>query len=224
MNQPTPPISPTTEPEHSPAPLGRKAKRRLAATLGLAGTGVLALIVAGTAGFGTWAWRSDSGTGWVLGQVPGLTTEGLQGALGGDSLSARKITYRVAGNTLVLEQVSIKNLAWRWRPHPGAWLGLAASEVSAGRAGWTSAPPSGAAQPLLPPANLRLPLALQIQAVQVGALQVDALPALSAVRIGGLQLGADNGRQHHVGTLQLRTDRVELQGSAQIATDTPMAL
>lgn len=210
--------------ESAPTPLGQKARRRLGVTLALVGGGVVALIVAGTAGFGTWAWQSDAGTGWVLGQVPGLTTEGLQGSLGGHRLSAAKITYRSGGNTLVLAQVNIKDLAWRWRPHAGAWLGLAASEVTAGTASWNSAPPSGDAQPLAPPADLRLPLALQIAAVQVGTLQVDSAPPLSAVQLTGLALGADNGKLHQVKQLQLRTDKLALQGSLQIATDAPLTL
>lgn len=216
---PPPPAAPAPA-----APAAARAPRRLWVIAGLALAALLALVLAAGVGFGTWAWRSDAGTGWVLGQVPGLQTEGLQGALGGRTLTARKITYRNGGNTLVLDDVEIRSLAWRWRPHQGAWVGLAAESVRARQAAWQSAPPPTPAPAPTPPQSLRLPLQLQVQNVALGRLQVDTLPALADLQASGLALGEQGGARHVVKSLALKTDKAAVQASLDIGADAPMTL
>lgn len=225
---PSPPPAPGSHalpaaPGPGRAPAARGARRGFVAA-GLVVAGLLALVIAAALGFGTWAWRSDAGTGWILGQVPGLETEGLQGALGGRSLTARKITWRGSGNTLVLEEVDIRGLAWRWRPHAGAWVGLAAESVQARRAQWQSAPVPTPAPAPTPPQTLRMPLQLQIATVGLGLLQVDSLPALSQVQARGLSLGDEGGARHAVQSLALQTDKAAVQASLTLEADAPMKL
>jgi len=217
--------SPSTETEADTAPAAptraqRRWLRRLAWSLG----GLLvALVVLVGSGLG-WLWRSEPGTYWLLTQVPGLKLDNWRGALGGDALTADRLTLTLGAGELVMEQVSLDGLRWTWRPDAQAWAGIAMKHLSARSAQWHSktnatpaAPPSGA------PKNLRLPVQLLVDELRVASLQVDTLPLLRNLQ-AKLHLGAKGGSQHQIAIGQLDSDRFQLSGAASLLTEGAMTL
>ena len=207
----------------APPPL--PPRRRPWRTVGIA-VGVLVLVlVAALVGGGGWLGRSESGSAWLLAQVPGLKVEGLQGALLGDRLSAERLTYETGGSVLELRKVRLEGLHgdWTTRPLPGEpWLHVALDELSAEEARWRSGPPSG--QPAVAPTGLRLPLSLAVARARVGRLQVDDSPPLMDLQVERLALGEGRGARHRVQSLSVRSDRWQAQGRAELATDAPLTL
>ena len=188
--------------------------------------GVLVLVlVAAIIGAGAWLSRSESGSVWLLGQVPGLKVEGLKGALLGDRLSADRLTYETGGSVLELRKVQLEGLRgdWTTRPLPGEpWLHVALDALSAEEARWRSGPPSG--KPTTAPTDLRLPLSLAIGRARVGRLQVDDNPALMDLQVERLALGEGRGARHRVESFSVRSDRWQAKARAELATDAPLTL
>ena len=108
-----------------------------------------------------------------------------------------------------------------WLPHPGALIGLQLDSLSADRVQYTSGPPSGT--PLAAPAHLRLPLALQVDKLQVAQLQIDELPVIERLS-AGLSLGVDRGALHRITALALDWQQAHLQADLQISSAAPLAL
>jgi len=213
--QPDLPEEATTTPT-PPAP--RRPRRAL--VWGLVGAAALAatLLVGGSALTG-WVVGTQAGSNWLLRQVPGLQVEGLQGTLGGTTLVVKRLRYTLSGAKLQVEDAQLSGMAWRWRPHPGAWFELTLDTLQAARVQWQSGPSS----PSTEPTSLRLPLALTVRAARIGQVQVDTAPALTDLQ-AALQLGADGGASHRVQDLRFRFDRFDATAALRIATDAPLTL
>src|ERR1700712_2259222 len=99
------------------------APRRRAGRIALLAAAAAAAAVVACAAIGGALWRSEGGTRWLLGHVPGLTVVDVHGSFGGGnlrigSLSALEPSVQVDVNNLV-----VTGLDLRWHPHPGAWIG-----------------------------------------------------------------------------------------------------
>ena len=183
---------------------------------------VLVALLAGVIGSSLVAVRSANGTAWLLARLPSLSASGVRGNLVGGPFAADRLELQAGGRRIVVTGLAWSDLHWRWRPHPGAWYGLTLTQPRAARveigAGDASAPP------LALPTSLRAPLALTLLEPRIEVLQIEALPALSAVHAERVQLGGDAGATHEVRGLVFEWQRFRGEASARIAADAPFAL
>lgn len=197
-----PPNAPPTPPRK------RRLLLRLAAALGL-GSLVLA-----------------SGSAWLLG-----TESGLQAALGAASqLSGGQLQVEGARGRLLgplqleqlrwhgQDQVQLQALELDWRPEA-----LLAGQVHIQRLGLgalrlTPGPASNAA----PPEQLTLPLGLQVDSLELGALYLgeDETPLITALEA---RLESD-GQQHRLAQLEFQAGSLTLTASGQLEGQAPMQL
>ncbi|MFN0185806.1 MAG: translocation/assembly module TamB domain-containing protein [Aquabacterium sp.] len=159
----------------------------------------------------------------LLTAVPGLAIDGWQGRLADGRITVDAMTWQAApgAGQLRLRQVVIEQPQLQWRLDSTRPLRIGAARVSAASAEWTSGP--AAAQRPPPPTHLRLFLALSIDELSVGRVQVDALPPLRDLS-ASVRLGADAGRQHRLPRLAFTLDHWRATGSATVATGGDMAL
>ena len=204
----------------------RPARRRWTAWLGIGLLGLVLLLVllvllGGGALYGLL--RHPDALPWVLQQVPGLRVQGLQGTLGSGRLRAQSLVWQMPANAgqLSVQGLLIDSQGVDWSPHPGARIGLRLARVEVDSVVYQSGPPSGVA--LAAPADLRLPLALQIDALRIGRLQIDALPVIETLA-ARVALGAERGALHRIEALSLDWQQVHFQGSLQIGSTAPLAL
>ena len=188
---------------------------------------VIALLVATVAG-GWWALRSERGSVWlasVLPRVlPGVQIEGAKGTLIGD-FSARRVTIAWSGGK---DQVTLNELAWRGlrveRLASPRWLRITVEALEAKRVDLALAP-SSRSGPLAAPADLALPIELDVRALRVGELHAAALGAKPLRQLSArVHLGANHGAEHRVDQLALEWDRLKATGNARIASSGPLAL
>lgn len=200
-------------------------RQSLAARLWRGGLGLfLGLMLALAAAMGA-VLATETGARWLLAQVPGLEVQDWQGRLIGPELGAGRLRLTLAdGAQLHIEQLRLQGVGWRWRPHPGAWLGVDVASLVAQSLRWQSAPtPTDAdVHPTLPD-QLGVPVHLRLAQVQLAQVQVDAQPALHDLQ-ARVELGAAQGQQHRVEGLRLHTDRFSLAGALQLHTTAPLAL
>ncbi|HEY6354669.1 MAG TPA: hypothetical protein VIY30_09285, partial [Burkholderiaceae bacterium] len=62
--------------------------------------------------------RSEAGTRWLLGHVPGLTVSGVQGSLIGEQLRVQSLQWRGGATQPVLEidDIELRQPQWRLLP------------------------------------------------------------------------------------------------------------
>jgi translocation and assembly module TamB len=225
----TPPRSPAASPggaatvAHpggSPRPPQPPAPRQWLSLLGplVAVLVVALLLVAGAAAALRWALFSEGGTRWVLDRVPGLSVQGWSGALLGDRFQADALHYRRGALDVQVQALAAEGLRWHWRPRPGVWLWLQAGRIEAAAIVVDTGPggePGGAPQP---PA-LTLPLQLDLGALRIARLQLNALAPIESLALDGLRLDSLVDHQHRFEQLALRWQGLALQAQAQIGTD-----
>ncbi|MCC6077430.1 translocation/assembly module TamB domain-containing protein [Pseudomonas sp. GCM10022188] len=138
---------------------------------------------------------SESGSRWLLARMPGLVVEDFRGRLLGN-WSAARLRWQSGASRVELEQLRVVNRLACLRTGT-----LCLDEVSAARLR-LDLPPSTEPQPAEPLAlpEIRLPLAVRIQRLQLGSLVVNDVEQLR-----GLVLAADLDRHG------LRLSAVELQ-------------
>lgn len=171
--------------------------------------------------------RSEAGTAWLLARTPGLDAAGLRGALLGDRFSAERLTWLLpgTGDLLVLEDVAWEGLRVSRSPDAGQWVAVNLTRLQARRATLTLAPRPPSTTPSSPPASLRLPVAVQIDALSVGEFRTAALGEQPLRDIAArLAIGIDGGARHRIDGLQLAWDRLQASGSLQIGSDAPLPL
>ncbi|NIF15509.1 translocation/assembly module TamB [Pantoea sp. Cy-639] len=178
--------------------------------------GVLGLLLLSVLALGL-VLGTQAGSGWVLGQVPGLQVDDFSGRLGGDWQASR--LRWVDGDN----QVEVQAPQLDWSPACLLRATLCVERLQAERVDMAFAPGEDKADsgPLQLPA-LRLPLAIEVDEVKVGQLRLDGNELL-----GDLQLAAHwtaSGLQ--VDSLQLRRDdlRLALQGTLLPQGDWPLTL
>ena len=207
--------------EPAPQPRARRsALRRLAIWLPLAFLTLLLL------GFGAayWVLRSETGTAWLLPQLPGIETRGAKGALWG-SFSAEHVVIALPDAArLELDQVAWRDVRVERTAVAGHWLRLYIGELRGARGTLRSPKREGAASAPAP-TDLQLPLELEIGSLGIGALALPGLPEPGLRDLTAhLHLGAEGGTLHRIDKLALGWDRLGASGSAQIGTRAPLAL
>lgn len=184
---------------------------------------LVALVLAAGSGL-WWAVRSESGSAWLLRQLPGLQVGGGRGTLWGD-YEADRIDYALpGGGRLVMTQVGWRGLHLLHEPAAAYRTRVAISELHAQRVDLLL-PSGGQHETPQPPASLRLPVALDIGAVRIGELHASALGGqpLRALR-GRLHLGAAAADAHRLDDFAVAWDRLQASGAAHIATSAPFDL
>ena len=166
---------------------------------------------------------------WLLLRVPGLRVEGVQGTPGSGHILVKQLSWQAPaapgqaaqGGRLTITGLAVALAPLGWRPYPGAWVSLHLPQVTADRVVWRSATgPGGAPQP---PADLRLPLTIQIDQLLIRQLLIDDQPAISGLT-ARLGLGLDGGARHRLDDLAAAWQGSGLAGSAQIDSAAPLAL
>ena len=209
----TAPDTPKTAPRAS-------APRRIWRTLLISGALLVALTTAG----GAWLIGSQSGNAWLLGHVPGVSVTAYSGRLLGGPLSATRIQATLGERRLRIEGLTWQDARWQWRPFEGAWVGLTLVEPRIARIDiGAPANPSAKSPPVEVPTSLRLPIALTLQDLRIGALHIDGQAPVTELA-ASVELGAGSGAEHRVSKLALTRDRVQLQGQATLAADAPFKL
>ncbi len=197
---------------------GRSGKALLA---GAAGLLVLALLLPAGGVLALLHW--PGALPWLARHLPGLQVTGLQGTLGERHVAVQSLDWQLpaAAGRLQIQGLVVQGGRLTWLPHPGALIGLQLDSVSADRVQYSSGLPSGT--PLAAPAHLRLPLALQVDKLQVAQLQIDELPVIERLS-AGLSLGVDRGALHRITALALDWQQTHLQADLQIGSAAPLAL
>ncbi|MBL0727208.1 translocation/assembly module TamB domain-containing protein [Piscinibacter sp. HJYY11] len=206
----------------APAPVRRSGRRWAVIALATLGVVVLVLVLAAAAGV---AWlRTDSGLDWALRQVPGLQITGMRGRPDGGSFSAQRLQWQSPTLTVDVEQLSWRDLQWRWRPYSGAWLGITLVEPRAQRVTVQTRPgPEPTAQKQGAPDHVRLPLEFAVRGLQVATVQVNTLPPIEALA-ADLHLGDEAGAVHRVQRLSARMQQRQADAQLTLRTTGDMAL
>lgn len=218
---PTGETGPATPPPPPPKPR-RRLWRALAWTLAAL---VLPLAVAALLGALLWAVSSPAGSAWVLAQVPGVQVTAPEGSLVGE-FAAERVEIALPGAAGANNRIVIGRLHWqglKLRPSltSATWLRVSVETLQAERVDVLVAP-DPAAPPLTPPQTLRLPVEVDLRAVDIGELHAAALGEQPLRDLHAkLHLAADAGRSHRVDTLSLGWDRIAGSGALRIATDAP---
>ena len=210
------------------APPPRHGLRWLAWRTAL-GTLALALLAAALGAAVWWAVRSEAGSAWLLARLPGVDVTAPRGVLLGD-FETERVVVQLSGS----QQIVLTGLGWRGlhvtrSPAPGVWARVALADLHATRID-VLLPPSNDPQaaPWAGPSRLHLPVQVDIEAVQIGALHVGALgdnPLRDIREVRArVQLGAADGEAHRIDALSATWDRLQARGTASIATRAPFAV
>ncbi|HTJ07934.1 MAG TPA: translocation/assembly module TamB domain-containing protein [Caldimonas sp.] len=198
---------------------GRRALRWAGGTLA-----ALVLVVVAAIAALLWALHDAGGSAWLLGRVPQLTVVGPRGSLIGD-FAAERIEIAFPGSgVLRLDAPSWHALAAS-RGDRGRWLKLRIATLHADRVTWVAAAAAPPGEPARPPATLRVPVEVEVDAATVDELRIgndDAVP-LRMLR-ARVHVGADGGARHRLDDVALVRDRVRASGRATIDADAPLAV
>jgi translocation and assembly module TamB len=202
----------------APAPRSRSAWRTFA-SVALFVVTLLALAM----GALVWTLRSEAGTAWLLGKVPGLEVSALRGALLGGSFSAARLQWMGAdGTLLVIDELQWRGLSLQYVGDATPPLHVAFDRLAARRVAFTPAPgPAAPSGPRTEPVGLALPVALRIGTVSIGELQLPGLEPPLRDLSASVALGLLNGQQHRIDALHVQWDRVQVDGAAAIAAQPP---
>ena len=226
----TPAQPPAQQP---PPPRTRSALRRVGT---LARTLTLALVpIALGAGLVSaalwWLLHDENGTRWLLHALPGVTVTAPSGSLLGD-FGAERVEIALAaapqgeshGDRIVVTGLRWSDLRLAWPEAATSWVRIRADRLHAERVDVEIASDPDA-PPLAAPADLALPFELELRALSVGALYATPLgeQPLRDVQ-AAIAVGADGGAAHRIDGLAFGYDRVDVRGSAQIATTRPLVV
>lgn len=205
-----------------PAPVRRPGRRWGLLVLATLGVVLLALVLAAAAGV---AWlRTDSGLDWALRQVPGLQITGMRGRPDGGSFSAQRLQWQSPTLSVDVEQLTWRDLQWRWRPYSGAWLGITLVEPRAQRVTVQTRPgPEQPTQKQGRPDNVRLPVEFAVRGLQVATVQVNTLPPIEALA-ADLHVGDEAGAVHRVQRLSARMQQRRADAQLVLRSEGDMAL
>lgn len=216
---PTPPPPPPGAAAGPPKP--RRGGARLWLSAGLPVLGV-ALVAAGA----LWALATPEGARWTLGQVPGLTVQGLQGSWR-EGLRVERVQWTsgtaAAGTRVDLERLDIAPPSLALTANPQTWAALRIDRLRIGRVRVVSGGGSTGPAPR-PPESLALPVELRIGAFSVDALSLPGLDEPVEALRGGLHLGAQEGSEHRLDELQARWRGLAVGAELRIGTAAPLPL
>jgi translocation and assembly module TamB len=181
---------------------------------------VLLLLAGGT----TWLLTTEGGSRWLLERTRAVEVTGFRGALLGDHWHADRVRITWAGGqaSLTLEDLRADGLAWHWRPHPQAWLGVDVAQFSARRVTMVSGPPGD--RPLPVPLSIAWPVQVVVAAARAEELIVDDLAPLRRLELQDLVLDAQPGAEHRVARASVDWQGTTLAASARIGNQAPLPL
>ncbi|MGH6691324.1 MAG: hypothetical protein ACREF4_11690, partial [Gammaproteobacteria bacterium] len=190
-------------------------------TLALRGVLLLALLAAALAIGLYWASRSEAVLAWgverLAARLPGkLTLTGLRGALD-RPIAIAALDYEQDGL-----RVSARNVALDWAP----WALLLADQLSIRNLSADSVTLTtggGGKAKRQPPASLRLPLAVRVDRLALGALRVEG--GAAPLEIGAIVLTYEGGpRFHRLQLERLVSQWGELAGTLRLQAEHPFTL
>ncbi|WP_418316071.1 translocation/assembly module TamB domain-containing protein [Piscinibacter sakaiensis] len=169
--------------------------------------------------------RSEAGSSWLLGQVPGLTLKGVKGSLLGD-FSADRLELKIGANgRLILIEPAWQDLRIRRSPLDGHWVAVDIEKLSARAAELIPDDTPKKDEPLTAPEHLKLPLTVKIDALDIGEFRTAALGDKPVRDLrGSIDLAADSGRQHQVQIDNVEWDQFRVKGSLKVGSDGEMVL
>jgi translocation and assembly module TamB len=196
-----------------PQPTGTRPKRGRGVKIAVAIIAVVAIAIAALVGWGL----SERGLSFITAQIAAhsggrVTIEAPSGSITG-TMRFGRVTWRGADATLIADDVVVD-----WKP--GALLGkhLLIRGLGARHVDLAVKPSSGATNP---PTDLRLPLAVDIDRLDIGELDWHAGPR--AGRISGLELGySGDATMHRIRDLALVSDYGRLQGNLTVGARAPL--
>ena len=158
-------------------------------------------------------------------RFPVWTVSGLRGSLLGD-FAADKIELVIGGDgRLILEEPRWRGLDVSRSPLDGHWVAVDIDSLQARRASFQPSTAPSPDEPLVAPANLRLPLTLKIAKLALGEFSMPALGDKPVQNLQGrIELGADAGALHRIDLQQVEWDQVRASGTLQIGSDAPLEL
>ncbi|MCK6423523.1 MAG: translocation/assembly module TamB domain-containing protein [Burkholderiaceae bacterium] len=212
------PPDPAPPPAAPAAPPPRQRSGwRLAAGL-LAGLVLLGTALAGALG---WALGSSAGARSLLGLLPDLQVQGLQGSLLGD-LRIAQLRWRLGSRReLIVDALAWQGLRLSWPGGEAPQLQI--DRLTARRVDLQG--PSDNPDPVVLPEQLVLPLAVRIGQVQIDEVLFDAIRPTPVQGLAGrLELAAGPAAQHRLEGLQARWDRLAAEGEARLGAAAPLPL
>ena len=221
MDEPGAPISNAAAP--APAPVPRRPLRRPLRTLAVVLLAGLVLLVA-LVFAAWWSARTERGSAWLLSVLPGVQVDAPKGVLLGD-FQAQRLVVRLPGGaaTVTLAGVGWRGLAITRAPAP-LWLRVAIDSVTVRRVDVATAA-AASSTPRSPPADLQLPIELELRSLHIDELHAGALGAQPVRDLDArVHLGARAGAEHRIDRLTLGWDRLRLSGEARVATTAPLTL
>ncbi len=222
---PGPAPAPVPPPPRSP----RSAPVSLASSLALLKpllsiVALLVLMLAGVINGGRWLLQSDDGARWVLGHLPGVQVSGWRGSLLGSDWSAERlrVQWDKGRQWVAFEDLRAQGVALALRPHPHAWLAMAADTLRAARVTLHTGPRGPRPIPL--PDTLAFPVQLTVRLTEVAELKVEGLDPVTTLQVQGLALDPRPQARH--GVLQATADwrGLHLAASGGIGNQRPFAV
>ncbi|SFR50362.1 translocation and assembly module TamB [Marinobacter daqiaonensis] len=184
--------------------------------IGLLAVAVLSILLVGAL---LLALRSDTGTAWVLDQIPGLETTGADGSVLGE-WQAERLSWQGYGVSLVVADPYLD-----WSPTCLFRKTLCIDRLQTGSVNLDVQPgpadePSEPAPITLP--DIRLPVSLDVGSVDIGPLTLNDSLVFRELNLEAEGSGAD----FHIQKLAVVRDDLQLEASGRIETrgDWPLAL
>jgi len=169
-----------------------------------------------------WLLYTEAGAKWLLPHVPGLQISGIRGGLLGD-FSAQQVELPLPGEGMGLRLHDLSWSAPRLRPGSGSlWLRVEFDELRARRVDLDlSDDPSTDTDP---PKSLQLPVGVTAKSLRIDEFHIDGLDTPLRQLAAHVELGADGGARHKLEAVQLRWDKLQLVGRAQVASADGLAV
>ncbi len=219
----SPPTTDAAPPAARPARPPRRRIRWRIALLSLASLIVL-LLIAVPLGL-VYTLKSQNGSSWLLGQLPGLTVTKPRGSLLGD-FDAERIEYRFGdGGLLILEDPQWRGLAVSRSPLDGHYVAIHLQKLQSRKATLVLPKPDPDPEPLAPPTDLRFPLTLKIDQLAVGEFSTAALGDKPVRDLRArIEIGSEAGTQHRIELANVLWDKLLANGRVQVGSSGEMAL
>ncbi len=182
----------------------------------------LVLLVGGLGAGLWWSVRSEAGSAWLVSRLPGIDVTAPRGVLLGDFETGRVVVKLSGSDQIVLTGLGWRGLQLARSKAPGLWARVSFADLHASRIDVLLTPSDAA---MTPPTHLQLPVQIDIEALQVGALHADVLGdnPLRNLR-ARVHLGAADGAEHRIDALSAAWDRLQAQGAARIDTLAPFTI
>lgn len=172
---------------------------------------VLAALALLAAGFIAWLLQQSSGSAWLLARLPGVQVEQPEGSLMGE-FRARRLQLTWAGGTAELRGLHWTGLGVSPRQRVLQARELAVDEVIVRTQPGTD--------PVVPPADLSLPLGVQIGKLAIGSLSW--APDQPPLRGIAAEIDLPRSGTHHVKLTGARWQQLLLAGEARLASAAPL--